>query len=834
MSPAGRTIVVLGMLTKMPVAGVAWQTLHYLLGFKRLGYDVYYVEAHARTPSMLMRTEHDDSSRMAADYLGALMTRFGLADRWAFHALHADGRCYGMSQSELRRLYRSAAVIVNLHGGTQPLPEHVETGRLVYVETDPVQLQVELYDGLQSTIDFLAAHCAFFTFGENLGKPGCGLPVSEQFRFRPTRQPVVLDLWGPGSTERRTVFTTVGNWRQDWRPVTLAGKTYSWSKHHEYAKFLDLPSRAGQQLELALSSYSDADKRMLEEHGWIVRHGLDVSLDLDVYRHYIGSSQAEFTVAKDQNVRLRSGWFSDRSATYLASGRPVVTQETGFSDVLPTGEGLLPFTTVEEASAAVAAVAGDYARHSRAARDVARECFDSDLVLGRMLDDLGEVRQRRLGTTAGATVGSKVSAEVGSETGTPLPADLVLTPLSKRPTVLVADSIDVLRYLPLPTAAPVTDAGRSVVSESIIIVTYDNLVFTRMCLETTLATTTPDAEVIVVDNGSTDETPVYLKEMASRFPRVRPILNGPNRGFAGAVNQGLDAALGEILVLLNNDTILTPGWLAGLVRHLDDASVGMVGPVTNAASNEARISTTYRTYGDLLDFAASRVTTSQSVDIGVLTMFCTAMRRSVAAAVGGLDERFELGMFEDDDYAERVRGVGLRVVCAPDVFVHHFGEASFGKLVPTGEYGEVFRANRQRFEEKWGRAWAPHGHSPDDEYAAMIETIRDVVRENVPSDATILVVSKGDDELIKFDGCAGQHFPQDDHGGFAGHYPADDSQAIDQLEALRARGAGYLLIPRTSTWWLEHYDGLRRHLEATYETVAVNDMCLIFASRGLP
>jgi len=822
MSSGGRKIVVLGMLTKMPVAGVAWQTLHYLLGLQRLGCDVYYVEAHARTPSMLMRTEQDDSSRIAADYLGTLMSRFDLGDRWAFHALHDDGRCYGLSEFGLRQLYRSAAAIVNLHGGTHPLPEHVETGRLVYVETDPVQLQVELHDGVQSTVDFLAAHHAFFTFGENLGNADCGLPTSDLFSFRPTRQPVVMDLWPQSCKDTRPVFTTVGNWRQDWRPVTLDGRTYSWSKQQEFMKVLDLPARSGRQLELALSSYTAADQRMLEEHGWMVRHALDLSMDLDTYRDYISTSQAEFTVAKDQNVRLRSGWFSDRSATYLAAGRPVVTQETGFSNVLPTGKGLLGFSTVEEAVEAVSAVVGDYARHSKAAYDVARECFDSDVVLRSMLEHLGEVGLCRRGVTA----------EAGASTQ--LPADLVLTPLSKRPTVLAADTVETIRTLPLPTAAPIRPDSRTLVSESIVVITFNNLVFTRMCLETVLATTTADAEVIVVDNGSSDETPAYLTEVASRFPRVRPIFNSRNRGFACAANQGLDAAHGEVLVLLNNDTILTPGWLGGLVRHLDDASVGMVGPVTNAASNEARISTTYRTYGELLDFAASRVTTSEGVSIHVLTMFCAAMRRSVHAAVGGLDERFELGMFEDDDYAERVREAGLRLVCAPDVFVHHFGEASFGKLVPTGEYGELFRANRQRFEEKWGKAWAPHEHPQDDEYAAMIERIRDVVRAHVPSDAIVLVVSKGDDELIKFDGCAGQHFPQDSYGAFAGYYPADDREAIAQLEALRAGGAGYLLFPRTSTWWLEHYGGLRRHLEATYEAVAVDDGCLVFASRDLP
>jgi ATP-binding cassette subfamily B protein len=812
-------IVVLGMLTKMPVAGVAWQTLHYLLGFRRLGYDVYYVEAHARTPSMLMRSEDDDSSRLAADHLGTLLARFGLAGRWAFHALHADGRCYGMTQSELLSLYRSAAVIVNLHGGTQPLPEHIETGRLVYVETDPVQLQIELHDGVQQTVDFLEAHSAFFTFAENLGSADCRLPGSERFQFHPTRQPVVLGLW-PRRSETTPVFTTIGNWRQDWRPVTLNGETYTWSKHVEFAKIIDLPARTGQQFELALSSYTGEDERTLAQHGWRVRPGLDVSMGLDDYRDYISASQGEFTVAKDQNVRLRSGWFSDRSATYLASGRPVITQETGFSNVLPTGEGLLAFSTLDHAADAVAAVVEDYARHSAAARNIAHEYFDSDLVLRRMLDDLGEAPLRR-------------RAAGGSTVAGPLPPDLVITPVSKRPIVLPEVTVETVLGAPLPTKS--SDAvGDSPVAMSVVIVSFDNLVFTRMCVETVLATTSADTEVIVVDNGSADGSASYLEEMAGRFGRLRCLLNPDNPGFPRAANQGMAAASGQVLVLLNNDTIVSGSWLDTLARHLDDPAIGMVGPVTNTAPNEARISSSYETYGELVAFArrlASRP--GELFDIPVLTMFCIAMRRSTYLAVGGLDERFGAGLFEDDDYAERLRQTGLRVVCAPDVFVHHFGEASFGKLVGSGRYGELLRSNQRRFEEKWGKRWAPHQRSNDDDYAAMVEGIHDVVRTHIPPKATVLVVSKGDDSLFVPDGRRYMHFPQDDQGRYAGYYPANDVEAICQLDAVQARdGALYLLFPRTSRWWLDHYTGLRNHLEHRYARVVDDDACLILTPRG--
>ena len=201
---------------------------------------------------------------------------------------------------------------------------------------------------------------------------------------------MVLDFWRERPTPPGPMFTTIGNWRQRQRELVFEGERYTWSKHHEFLKFLDLPSRVEQGFELALSKYDESDREMLLGKGWNVRHALDFSTDLDEYRSYIATSRGEFTVAKDQNVRLRSGWFSDRSATYLAAGRPVVTQETGFSDLFPTGAGLFAFSTIEEAVEAIGAINADYPAHSRAAADIAREFFDSDVVLSRLLNELGE------------------------------------------------------------------------------------------------------------------------------------------------------------------------------------------------------------------------------------------------------------------------------------------------------------------------------------------------------------------------------------------------------------------------------------------------------------
>jgi len=381
-------IVFLGLLTKIPVAGAIWGTMHYMLGFRRLGFDVYYVEAHARTPSMFVNGDTECATRWAVDFLSGVMQRFGFEDKWAFHALHDDNRCYGMRFPQLRDLYRSSEVIINFHGGTRPRKGHKEAKRLVLLETDPVRFEVELHKQRKQAINFLAPHANVFTWGLNFGNADCGVPLPDEPEFLPSPPVVVIDEWH-GLAPAGAAFTTIGNWRQQWRDVKFKGEKYTWSKHVEFLKFIDLPRRTPQTFELAIARYTDDDLELLHSNGWGVRSADGLSTDLDAYRSYIVGSRGEFTVAKDQNIRLRSGWFSERSAQYLAAGRPVITQDTGFGSALPCGEGLFAFSSMDDILAAIEAINSDYERHSRDATEIAREYLNYDVVLTRMLDTLG-------------------------------------------------------------------------------------------------------------------------------------------------------------------------------------------------------------------------------------------------------------------------------------------------------------------------------------------------------------------------------------------------------------------------------------------------------------
>lgn len=378
-------VVVSGIVFWFPLAGVTFQFLHYLIGLKRLGYDVYYIE----DPSQWVYNPRlHDLSPDATENVQAvapILEAHGFSGRWAFRGNYPGGRSYGMSADQIVRLYRGADVLLNVTG-QEIREEHLACPRRIYIESDPFSFQVRAAQGDQKTIRHLAAHDTHFTFGENVGADDCSVPQAG-FTWFPTRQPVVLDLWN-AHQERGAAYTTITTWTNKGKNIVYGGDTFYWTKDREFEKFIDLPRRRPVDFELA-TRVDDVTRARLREFGWLVSEAAEISGDMARYRNYIRQSRGEFTVARDQYVRPNTGWFSDRSACYLAAGRPVITQETGFSKFLPTGKGLFGFSTMDEILAAVDAIESDYEGNCRAAADIAAEYFEAERVIGRLMAEAG-------------------------------------------------------------------------------------------------------------------------------------------------------------------------------------------------------------------------------------------------------------------------------------------------------------------------------------------------------------------------------------------------------------------------------------------------------------
>jgi hypothetical protein len=400
-----RRLVVVGTMASEPYAGMAWMNMQIVAGLRRLGHDAYYFETTSAWPYDPIRGTRVCDSEFTVSYLVGVAGRFGLDDRVAYRRSYSDKQWFGLSASVATDVLQSADAVFNVAGATRFKEEGLRTGPLVYFGTDPVYHELAYARGDRQVRGIVDEHVACVTYGENIGTAASTIPPLPKLRAR-TRQPVLIEEWAHAPAARE-VYTTVGNWRQEGRDVRYQGETYLWSKHHEFLKFLDLPARIDETLELATNladpstirhGVEDVVKTMgmdddaavqLKNNGWQLVSGTGVSRDPDTYRDYIQHSRGEFTVARDLNVRLRSGWFSERSACYLAAGRPVITQDTGFGTVLPTGEGLFAFNTMDEILNAFESIRSDYSRHSNAAAAIAKEYFRAEAVLAKLLEDLG-------------------------------------------------------------------------------------------------------------------------------------------------------------------------------------------------------------------------------------------------------------------------------------------------------------------------------------------------------------------------------------------------------------------------------------------------------------
>lgn len=386
-----KRIVVMGFMGSCPVAGVVWQHVHYIVGLQRLGHDVFYIEDSARAPYNPEAGEVGLDYAYAGQALEKLAREFGFEGRWAYGARYAAGEpTLGLTRTRVRELYREADAILNVCGSLELYDELLVNDRIVYIESDPGREQVRVDQNFEDTREYLQRHHALFTFGENVGQPEFPVPL-HGLRWMPTRQPVVTDFWETtGAPSSGAVFTSVANWNTGGqKDFTWRGETYHWSKAAEFLRFLSAPERAGEAFELAADIKDQAQVEDLRRHNWRLRDPHRLTVEHHRYREYLQQSKGEFTVAKDQYVRLRTGWFSDRSACYLAAGRPVITQETGFTRHYGGEGGLFGFQTLNEIAEAVSEINRDYARHSKAAANIAREYFEAEKVLASLLERAG-------------------------------------------------------------------------------------------------------------------------------------------------------------------------------------------------------------------------------------------------------------------------------------------------------------------------------------------------------------------------------------------------------------------------------------------------------------
>jgi hypothetical protein len=395
---SGLRIAVTGLAATYPLGGVFWDYLQYVLGLHRLGHDVLYIEDTGRWCYDPRRRTFVEDGALNARWLARKVAALEpeLADRWFFR--DATQSTFGRPWRDVVGFCRGADLFLHVSASCWMRDEYFAAARVAFVDSDPVYTQalVPAYlDGTaapdeRSRIEMLRRHDAFFTFGENVGAADCSVP-SELFDWVPTRQPLVLDrfLAKPPSARRR-LCTTVASWEPTEDGPTVNGVTYA-GKSAEFERFIDLPARSPVPLELAISGRPPLQR--LRRSGWRLRDGFEVSYDPWVYLDYLASSTAEFSVAKNAYVAARTGWFSTRTACYLALGVPAVVQDTGLR--IPAGEGVLTFAAPDEAVDGIERVVREPDRHARAAREIAREYFDSSRVLGELIG-------RALASTGGA------------------------------------------------------------------------------------------------------------------------------------------------------------------------------------------------------------------------------------------------------------------------------------------------------------------------------------------------------------------------------------------------------------------------------------------------
>jgi hypothetical protein len=383
-----KTILVLHFSGRMPIAGVGWEGMNWVLALKKLGHDVWYVEDNGVNPYSFAQNSVVWDSAENIGFVKRMMERFDLGDRWAYWDPVTEYSWHGVSKERAMRLYGEADAIINLCGATKLREEHMRCPVRILIDTDPIYEQIKLAKGDADSIAYVDAHTHLVTIGENLGAADCPVPLGDR-TWHKVRPPINLDVWPADFDRAPANFSSLATWAHSSKNIDFEGESYQWSKHMNFLRFLDLPKRTTQPLDLALITPNAEVDRQVRDNGWHLLDPVPLSNNLESYADFLRGSRGELSVAKDIYVRPRSGWFSDRSVCYLASGRPVIAQDTAFKKYVPTGEGLFAFSTHEEALAAIETINADYPRHQRAARAIAEEYFEATKQVQRVLDAAG-------------------------------------------------------------------------------------------------------------------------------------------------------------------------------------------------------------------------------------------------------------------------------------------------------------------------------------------------------------------------------------------------------------------------------------------------------------
>lgn len=378
-------VIVSGALANKPFnGGNAWVILSWLRGLRRLGCDVCFVEQVTNPADAAGNpTRFEDSNQRA--FFDEVMAQYGLAERSA--VIYDDGaQTHGMTMSELCEAAHDADLLINISGHLTHKPLTRTIRRKVYLDLDPGYTQfwhVGGHDGAR-----LSGHDLYYTVGENIGTDACSIPTGG-VAWRTVRQPVVLDDWRVAEAKDHAPFTTIASWRGAYGRVEFKSHSFG-VKAHEFRKFIDLPRRAAARFQIALDIHpgDGRDRTALMEHGWALIEPQRAAGTPDAFRRYVQSARAEFSAAQGIYVETNSGWFSDRTVRYLASGKPVLVQDTGFTRHLPCGQGLLAFRAIDDAVRGVEQIEREYSAHCAAARHIAQEYFESDKVLTAFLEQV--------------------------------------------------------------------------------------------------------------------------------------------------------------------------------------------------------------------------------------------------------------------------------------------------------------------------------------------------------------------------------------------------------------------------------------------------------------